>query len=167
MSRESRFAKQQTCGAKRTRVKAILSLVAVGFLAVSFALVNSAQARRHHGADLTRTAPRNFRLPNATRAQLDPGIKIIYQYNAASREKVIAGEIYVPPYEPGTTNYVEHWVLFANYIYPGRDATLMTTIEVSPKRYESEADFFARVPWGPGFRYVRGDCTDTDSLPGR
>jgi hypothetical protein len=44
---------------------------------------------------------------------------------------------------------------------------LKTTITLAREKYASEEDFFARVPWGPGFRYVRVDCLDTDQLPGR
>jgi hypothetical protein len=40
-------------------------------------------------------------------------------------------------------------------------------IKASRQTYSSEEDFFARVAWEPGFRYVRVDATDTDTLPGR
>jgi hypothetical protein len=97
-----------------------------------------------------------------SRAQLDPigGYEIL-------QKGIKVGEIYVPKRDLGAIKYVEHWVLFANYVYPGRNADLLTTIGIGPNSYESEADFFARVSWGPGFRYVRVDCTDTDRLPGR
>lgn len=96
------------------------------------------------------------------RTQLDPigGYYII-------QNGIRVGEIYVPQRDLGAINYVEHWVLYNSYVYPGSDADLLTTIRVGRVGYESEADFFARVPWGPGFRYVRVDCTDTDRLPGR
>lgn len=95
-------------------------------------------------------------------AQIDPGGFIIRQNG------VQVGVIYVPQHEPGAGNYVEHWVLYDNYTYPGRDASLVTTITAATKdEYRDEADFFARVPWGKGFRYVRVDSTDTDRLPGR
>ncbi|PWT88485.1 MAG: hypothetical protein C5B54_10610 [Acidobacteria bacterium] len=94
-------------------------------------------------------------------AQLDPGNFVIVQ------NRRIVGEIFVPEREPGQTNYVEHWVLFPDYIYPASGVSLDTKIKLSRKTYTSEADFFARVPWGPGFRYVRIDATDTDVLPGR
>ena len=102
-------------------------------------------------------------LAGPARGQLDPigGYWII-------QENRVAGEIYVPMRDPGATHYVEHWVLFNNYVYPGgSDPGMVTTIKVSRHSYENEADFFARVPWGPGFRYVRVDCVDTDQLPGR
>jgi len=93
--------------------------------------------------------------------QIDVGYFEVFQNG------IKAGEICVPPRDPEAINYVEHWVLFNNYVYPGRDPELVTTIRVARRGYADEADFFARVPWGPGFRYVRVDSTDTDKLPGR
>lgn len=82
---------------------------------------------------------------------------------------VQVGEIYPPGNDPKATQYVEHWVLYDGYVYPGPGQPgLRTTIKAAPESdYKSESDFFARVPWGPGFRYVRVDCMDTDKLPGR
>jgi hypothetical protein len=102
-------------------------------------------------------------LAKPARTQLDPiGGYVIIQDNRVS------GEIFVPQRDPDATHYVEHWVLYSNYIYPGSsDPNMLTTISVGRRSYENEADFFANVPWGSGFRYVRVDCTDTDRLPGR
>ena len=100
-----------------------------------------------------------FPLPAA--AQLDPGNHDVFQ----DGRKV--GEIYVPAREPGATHYVEHWVLFSDYVYPNRQLSVVTTIKASRTHYGSEAEFFARVAWGPGFRYVRVESYDTDQLPGR
>jgi hypothetical protein len=94
-------------------------------------------------------------------AQIDPGNFVIVQNGK------IVGEIFVPQRNAGQINYVEHWVLFRDYVYPDSDLSLVTKIKTGRQRYTSEADFFARVPWGPGFRYVRIDATDTDVLPGR
>ena len=98
-------------------------------------------------------------------AQLDPGIHDVFQTNRFG-ERVKAGAIFVPRRESGTTNYVEHWVLFDNYVYPSPENPVVTTISASGLSYQSEEEFFARVAWGPGFRYVRVDCFDTDKLPG-
>ncbi len=100
-------------------------------------------------------------LAKSTPAQIDPGFFEVLQNG------VKAGEICVPARDVEAVNYVEHWVLFNNYVYPGRDPELAPTIKVARRGYADEADFFARVPWGPGFRYVRVDSTDTDKLPGR
>ena len=102
-----------------------------------------------------------FTLAPKAKAQLDPGNFILLQ----NGRKV--GEIYVPQREPGAINYVEHWVLFSDYEYPGKDPSLVTTIVAGRTSYESDEDFFKRAPWGEGFRYVRVDSTDTDKLPGR
>jgi len=99
-------------------------------------------------------------------AQLDPGFHDIFQTDGFG-DKIKVGEIYVPRREAGTTNYVEHWVLFDNYVYPSPENRVVTTIRPSRLSYQSEEDFFARVAWGPGFRYVRVDCLDIDKLPGR
>jgi hypothetical protein len=95
------------------------------------------------------------------KAQLDPGDFDIFQ----NGRKV--GEIFVPARSALQTSYVEHWVLFSDYVYPDRDLSLKTKIKAGRQRYASEEDFFARVPWGRGYRYVRIEATDTDTLPGR
>lgn len=100
-------------------------------------------------------------LAKSAPAQIDPGFFEVFQNG------VKVGEICVPARDVEAVNYVEHWVLFNNYVYPGRDPELVTTIKVARRGYANEADFFARAPWGPGFRYVRVDSTDTDRLPGR
>jgi len=123
----------------RARTKAICSLVA---MLVTLAVAIPAQA------------------------QLDPGIHDIFQTDGFG-DKIKVGEIYVPRREAGTTNYVEHWVLFDNYVYPNAENRVATIIRASRSSYESEEDFFARVAWGKGFRYVRVDSLDTDRLPDR
>ena len=100
-------------------------------------------------------------LTSKAKAQLDSG-----NFNLLQNGTKV-GEIYVPQHEPGAINYVEHWVLFNNYEYLGKDPSLVTTIVAGRSNYESEEDFFKRVPWGPGYRYVRVDSTDTDKLPGQ
>lgn len=94
-------------------------------------------------------------------AQLDPG-----NFNIIQNAKTV-GEIFVPQRKTGQINYVEHWVLFPDYVYPASNRSLNTMIKASRQRHVSEKDFFARVPWGMGYRYVRIDVTDTDILPGR
>lgn len=105
-------------------------------------------------------------LPFPTQAQVDPGLHDIFQTDGFG-DRVKVGEIYVPQRAPGATSYLEHWVLFDNYVYPSAKAPVVTFIRPSRSRYASEEDFFARVAWGPGFRYVRVDSFDTDRLPGR
>ena len=93
--------------------------------------------------------------------QLDPGNFDIFQQG----RKV--GEIFGPPRAAGQTRYAEHWVLFRDYVYPGGGSSPKTEIDAARRSYASEEDFFARVPWGPGFRYVRVEAADADRLPGR
>jgi hypothetical protein len=98
-----------------------------------------------------------------THVQLDPDVYEVLQNG------IRVGEIYVPARDPKATQYVEHWVLYNSYVYPSKDQPDWTMEIRAAQRshYESEADFFARVPWGPGFRYVRADCAESDRLPGR
>ncbi len=112
---------------------------------------------------LALTVPVSARIEPYSSLQIDPTQLCIIRQNG-----IRVGEIFVPDQERGAINYVEHWVLYDNYVYPNIDKpSLVTTIEAVRNDYESEDDFFARVPWGKGFRYVRVDCTDTDKLPGR
>src|SRR5262245_6278813 len=80
---------------------------------------------------------------------------------------VKVGEVFRPAGTKEEINYVEHWVLFDNFVYMGAISSMSTSFVKSHQEYSSEQDFFARVPWGKGFRYVRVDCNDTTSLPGR
>jgi len=77
-------------------------------------------------------------------AQIDPGNFDILQ----NGRKV--GEIFVSARAAGQTNYVEHRVLFSDYVYPDSDLSLKTKIKASRRTYTSEEDFFARVAWGAG-----------------
>ena len=139
MKTETKIAKKNVLLRAGMKTKAICSLVAILF---TFALAIPAQA------------------------QVDPGTHDVFQKDRFGHW-VKAAEIFVSPREPGATNYVEHWVLFDNYTYPSANNPVQTMILQSPRSYTSEQDFFARVAWGPGFRYVRVDCIDTAQLPGR
>jgi hypothetical protein len=94
-------------------------------------------------------------------AQLDPGNFEIFQ----NGRKV--GEIFVPERTKGQTSYVEHWVLSSDYIYPGGKLSAQILIKRSQRSYASVDDFFARVSWGSGYRYVKIEATDADKLPNR
>jgi len=102
-----------------------------------------------------------FTLALPTFAQLDPG-----EFDIIQNGKTV-GEIFVPQRKAGQIKYVEHWVLFRDYVYPASNRSLTTSIKASRQRHVSETDFFTRVPWGPGYRYVRIDVTDTGIRPGR
>ena len=106
------------------------------------------------------------RSDDAKQTILDAGTHDIFQTDDFGN-RIKVGEIYVAPRERGATNYVEHWVLFDNYIYPSAENRVVTLIKPSRLVYASEQDFFARVEWRRGFRYVRVDCTDTNRVPSR
>src|SRR5262245_19046688 len=133
---------KQRLGSKRAWVNLTLSFLAITLVALTIIRASAIPAS----------------------AQLDPSDGYDVFQNG-----IRVGEIYVPERDPKATQYVEHWVLYNSYVFPSSDQPeLKTEIRLAQKSsYESEADFFARAPFGPGFRYVRADCTDTDRLPGR
>ena len=97
-------------------------------------------------------------------AQIQPDQYALYE------DGVLAGEIYVPDRAPGQSLYAEHWILYPNYVYPSKANGIKLEIVPAPEtatHYTSEADFFARAPFGPGYRYVHTACNDTARLPGR
>ena len=93
-------------------------------------------------------------------AQLDPGNFDLYQ------DGLKVGEIFVPFRDRTDQNYVEHWVLFSQYENP-RENSGNTVISPAGQRYESAQDFFQRVPFGPGSRYVRIRANESLNLPAR
>ena len=93
-------------------------------------------------------------------AQLDPGDHLLYQNGH------IVGEIYVPARDARATLYTEHWVLYPEYQYP--NARNQATLEIKPsttQMYSSERDFFNRVRFPEGSRYVQVISNDTTQLP--
>jgi hypothetical protein len=96
-------------------------------------------------------------------AQIDPSTRSMEIWQAG--EKV--GEVYVPARPAGATTYPEHWVLFPTYVYPSGDGKVEVALRPGGPRYESEADFFARVPFARGSRYVKVQSAESDRLPGR
>lgn len=85
-----------------------------------------------------------FSLCTGAFAQLDGGWHVIRQNGK------IVGEIFVPMRPADAKLYVEHWVLYEDYIYPS--PTNRATIEISPEAaqiYRDEADFFAHVRFAP------------------
>jgi hypothetical protein len=91
-------------------------------------------------------------LSHVAKAQLDPGERLyLYENN------VRVGEVYVLDRPPDATQYVEDWVLYPNYLYPGPRFMAGLQIVASPteKPYASESDFFANVPFAAGSKYVR------------
>jgi hypothetical protein len=77
---------------------------------------------------------------------------------------VQVGEIYVPP-QSDRGLYVEHWILYPNYVYPNARNGVKTEIVPIANPYTNEEDFFARAPFGPGYRYVEATCNDSPRFP--
>ena len=101
--------------------------------------------------------------PRAGHAQLDVGNRAFDIY----QREVKVGEIYRGEDASGSEKYVEHWVLFDNYVYPSERNGIATELRPGGTEYRDTSDFLARVPWEKGYRYVRVDCNDTATLPGR
>src|SRR5438552_2138452 len=91
-------------------------------------------------------------LSHVAKAQLDPGARYYVFENG-----IRVAEIHVVDRPPDATQYVEDWVLYPNYLYPGPRFMGALQIVASPteKPYASQADFFANVPFAPGSKYVR------------
>jgi hypothetical protein len=62
---------------------------------------------------------------------------------------------------------VEHWVLFPEYVEPSHAPEIATAWIAGAKLYRGgTAEFFKRVPYGPGSRYLRIDCSTGKWLRG-
>lgn len=97
--------------------------------------------------------------------QLDPGDGKGHTFDLyESGNKV--GEVFVPYRPAGATHYVEHWVMFPNYVYPSPKS--LATLDIVPQAtsaYRDENDFFKRVPFARGAKYARVDSEEFDYLP--
>src|SRR5215813_1200922 len=95
-------------------------------------------------------------------AQIDPSNRIYLFENG-----IRVGEVYVPERAEGQTEYVEHWVLYPNYLYPGPRfiGTLQIVPTPSEQPYEGETDFFKRVPFEKGSKYIRVTAQESATLP--
>ena len=101
-------------------------------------------------------------LAHKAKAQIDGGNRIYLIENGAR-----VGEVYVPDRTPDQTQYVEDWVLYPNYRYPG--PSFLGILNVVPNTsimpYASETDFFQKVPFLAGSKYVRVTAQEYTSLP--
>lgn len=98
--------------------------------------------------------------PSGARAQLDPGNFELYQ------DGVKVGEVFVPDRAERARAYVEHWVLWPGYVNPGPRSG-STEIRPVALRYADTPDFFQRVHFPEGSRYVRIGALESSRLPGR
>jgi hypothetical protein len=83
-------------------------------------------------------------------AQLKPGSAYVLD-----KQGNIVGMVYIPE-KKDLKNYVEHWILFPDYVYPGDknfDATL--TVELTRDfKYDNLADFIDDNFCEKGCRYI-------------
>ncbi|MFO0649065.1 MAG: hypothetical protein U0326_22680 [Polyangiales bacterium] len=98
---------------------------------------------------------------NRAGAQIDPYRQ---SYGVYERD-LLVGEIFRDETDPA--HYSEHWVLYPEYVYPGASNGLSVVIRPSGMSYENLSDFFRRVRWDRGSRYVETVCNDGASLPVR
>lgn len=100
----------------------------------------------------------------SARAQIDPYRASYGVYETTPEgETVLRGEIYREMRDP--TRYDEHWVLYPGYVYPSATNGVTLTIRPGLREYRSTNDFFARVPFGRGSRYVHVANLDTYERP--
>ncbi len=93
-------------------------------------------------------------------AQLDHGFYAIEQNGKR------AGVIYVSARQAGATVYAEHWVLFANYVYPDDKNRVETVIKGEPKNsFSSETEFMGRFEIPAGGKYIRVDSSEFSKFP--
>ncbi len=95
-------------------------------------------------------------------AQITPDVKSSF---GVYERGVLVGEIYRADLD--VERYTEHWVLYPGYVYPSAANGVTVEIRGGLTEYRDLGDFFRRVPFGTGSRYVRTDCIDGTTLPGR
>lgn len=105
---------------------------------------------------------------HAARAQIDPQIG-----GPLRSYGVYEARVGVPPTLVGEivrdgadrTTYTEHWVLYPRYVNPNGTNGVVLVIRPGLREYRDLNDFFARVPFERGARYVHVDCLDTEDPP--
>jgi hypothetical protein len=104
---------------------------------------------------------------HVAQAQLDPGARLYLIERGSSGIDHTVGEVYVHDRTPDQTQYVEDWVLYPNYQYPGPQFMGMLNITPSPmeRPYASQSDFFRNVPFSAKSKYVRVTAQEFTSLP--
>lgn len=98
------------------------------------------------------------------RAQIDPMRTSYGVYESRpGTTPVLLGEIYREGRD--VTRYTEHWVLYPGFVNPSGNNDVTLEIRPGLREYRNAADFFARVPFTRGSRYVHVDCLDTEERP--
>jgi hypothetical protein len=101
-------------------------------------------------------------IPHHAQAQIDPGS---HYTQSLFDHGVQVGEVYVLDRAPGQTQYAEDWVLYPNYAHSG--PRFIGALDVVPGtlHYQSESDFFSKVPFPAGSKFVRVSAEEFSSLP--
>jgi hypothetical protein len=118
-------------------------------------------ARLSVSALVAAAAATAFMAARPAQAQLDPGLRVYDIYEDDQR----VGQVYREGTDPST--YVEHWVMFPNYVYPSPVNGVRLLIVPGNDEYRSAGDFLARVPFERGARYARAAIVDSERIPGR
>lgn len=97
-------------------------------------------------------------------AQLDPTIRILIFQNGR-----VHGEVFVPERAPEELAYLEHWVIYPDFQYPGPGfiGALMLTPVPSMRPYADTQEFFRTAPFPAGSKYIQVESVESDTLPGR
>ena len=101
---------------------------------------------------------------HTARAQIDPLRMSFGVYESRpGAPPALLGEIYREDTNP--TTYTEHWVLYPGYVNPSGTNGAVIAIRPGLRAYRDTTDFFARVPFTRGSRYVHVACLDTADRP--
>jgi hypothetical protein len=76
------------------------------------------------------------------------------------------GQVYRGPGDANARFYVEHWVLYPTYVYPG--PRTLAVLELAPQAvtaFESEQDFFRNAHFPKGSKYMRVTAEEFNELP--
>jgi hypothetical protein len=99
-------------------------------------------------------------------AQIDTGILVAADTSVLYQNGKVVGIKYVPQHYSGAKLTAEHQVLFANYQVSSARNPIRTEVVPAPElQYANEAEFFAKVPFAPGDKYVYVTKTENTKLP--
>jgi hypothetical protein len=100
--------------------------------------------------------------PRKVHAQIDPLKNPMTIWQNGQQ----VGMIFSPPDVGNRGLYLEHWILFPNYVYPSEAHQIRTDIVPNTAlAYATEDEFFRAAPWGAGYRYVKVTAHDSTRLP--